>query len=277
MNAMAEAVENSEFIIMCMSASYKQSTYCQAEAEYAFNCKRRIVPLIVRPNYRADGWLGFLLGSRIYVDFGRFEFDVACGKLMTEIQLQRKRPAPSKGDTGVKSHEIPVMKAAAPPPVEVKAAVQKAPHRLPDSYLKRLVTTDFEYKAREQWTESDVLDFLANHRLYEFMPLCEKMDGPALLQLFKMCNNRSNRTYDQLNDELKASFRLKLPIGTYTRFLSIMETTNMELVPFNLPMIRNSSSTRRLPYDIFVTSNAPVSQMMNLAQRMMPRLRSILY
>ena len=36
MNAMADAVENSEFVIMCMSDSYKQSTYCQAEAEYAF-------------------------------------------------------------------------------------------------------------------------------------------------------------------------------------------------------------------------------------------------
>ncbi|CAF3545088.1 unnamed protein product [Rotaria socialis] len=55
MNAMADAVENSEFVLVCMSDSYKQSTYCQAEAEYAFGCKRRLVPLKVRPRYRAAG------------------------------------------------------------------------------------------------------------------------------------------------------------------------------------------------------------------------------
>ena len=283
MSAMADAVENSEFIIMCMSTSYKQSTYCQAEAEYAFNCKRRIVPLIVRPNYRADGWLGFLLGSRIYVDFGRFEFDVACEKLMNEIQLQRKRPLPSKENAAVKSHEIPVMKAAEPPPVEVKAAAKtRASSRVPDIYLKRLVTTDFEHKSREQWTESDVLDFLSHHQLHEFMPLCEKMDGQALIQLFKMCSRRSNRTYDLLNNELDTSFQMKMPISTYTRFLSVMESTNKELVPFILPRIQPSFSTPSFPYDILITSDASTSQVINQVQQMLPRLsqfrpRSLLY
>ncbi|CAF4792092.1 unnamed protein product, partial [Rotaria magnacalcarata] len=43
--AMTDAVENSEFIIICMSDSYKRSAYCQAEAEYAFRCKRRLLPV----------------------------------------------------------------------------------------------------------------------------------------------------------------------------------------------------------------------------------------
>jgi hypothetical protein len=301
MSAMAEAVENSEFIIMCMSPSYKQSTYCQAEAEYAFNCKRRIVPLLLKADYRADGWLGFLLGVRIYVDFGRYEFTVACDNLMKEIQLQRKRPLPSKVGTAVTSHDIPVVKAEDPPPVEVKPAVKKYTSRIADTYLKRVITTDFEQKSREEWTESDVLDFLGHHQLHEFMPLCEKMDGQALIHLAKMCIDGSHQTYDLLNRELKANFDVKMPISTYTRFVSIMETMSKEesvpcvppviQPPMILPliiqptiiqptmiqpmMIRPPMPRSLLPYDILITSNAPASHMISLAQQILPSLSKI--
>ncbi|CAF5196558.1 unnamed protein product, partial [Rotaria sp. Silwood1] len=66
---MAEAIEQSRFVLICMSSNYKKSTNCKAEAEYAFNRKSKIIPLIVEPQYKADGWLGFLAGSKIYVDF----------------------------------------------------------------------------------------------------------------------------------------------------------------------------------------------------------------
>jgi hypothetical protein len=112
MSAMADAVENSEFVMMCMSDSYKQSTYCQAEAEYAFKCKRRLLPLIMRPGYKPDGWLGFMIGSRIYVDFGRYDFETACEKLMTEISLQRRQTMPTivinplQHEKPIKTHSI---------------------------------------------------------------------------------------------------------------------------------------------------------------------------
>ncbi|CAF1549758.1 unnamed protein product, partial [Rotaria sp. Silwood1] len=67
--SMAEAIEQSRFVLICMSSNYKKSTNCKAEAEYAFNRKSKIIPLIVEPQYKADGWLGFLAGSKIYVDF----------------------------------------------------------------------------------------------------------------------------------------------------------------------------------------------------------------
>jgi hypothetical protein len=36
MMAMADAIENSDIILICMSDAYKQSVYCQSEAHYAF-------------------------------------------------------------------------------------------------------------------------------------------------------------------------------------------------------------------------------------------------
>ena len=36
MVAMADAIENSNIVLICMSDAYKQSVYCQSEAHYAF-------------------------------------------------------------------------------------------------------------------------------------------------------------------------------------------------------------------------------------------------
>ncbi|CAF2700223.1 unnamed protein product [Rotaria sp. Silwood2] len=279
MSAMAEAVENSEFVIMCMSDSYKKSTYCQAEAEYAFNCKRCLIPLIVRPEYRADGWLGFMIGSRIYVDFGRFNFDTACEKLMNEINLQKKRSLPPK-ETKVVQEEKPVepVKFAAPP----------KPRKLSDTYTKRTISSNFKKRPIYNWTEADVNDFLYDQHLRELMPLCEKMDGQALIQLYKMCAAERNETYTLLNDDLKSTKEIKLPIGVYTRFLSVMERiTTPVAFPLSIEELSISSSPlivqqypsnpstpySNAPYDILVTSNASPLQMFQMVHNFIPSIQ----
>ena len=86
---MAEAIEQAKFVLICMSSNYKNSINCKAEAEYAFNRKSNIVPLIVEPQYKADGWLGFMAGSKIYVDFADKEgeeFDKAYQLLIGELK-----------------------------------------------------------------------------------------------------------------------------------------------------------------------------------------------
>jgi len=268
---MADAVESSEFVLLCMSESYKNSTYCQAEAEYAFNCKRRLIPLIVRPKYRADGWLGFMIGTRIYVDYGSFDFPVACEKLMAEISRQRNRPHPSS-----------IVKATKEAVVEQKP-VPKVDQSLSslsplDTYKTRRPNSSFRSKDIYYWTESDVLDFLSMNKLTELMPLCENMDGHALIQLYKMCLARHNRTYDILNAQLKATLEIFLPIGIYTKFLSRMERTFkpptpgtiIQTLPAPMPRLAVPPAPSRgsnSPYDILVTSNAPMPQLLNMVER----------
>ena len=244
MNAMADAVENSEFVIMCMSDSYKQSTYCQAEAEYAFNCKRRLVPLIMRPGYRPDGWLGFMIGSRIYVDFGRFDFDTACDKLITEISLQRKQPLPTK--------PVPTTQNETTSTIVSNQQDSLVPHRktpaiihsshVLTAFMKRKAMSSFTRKPVIQWTDAEVLDFLYTQRLSQFMPLCDTMDGRALIRLYKMCISQSTKVYTLLNDELKSTHKIKLPISVYTRFLDAIEQrlsinppTPMQTIPKPIP------------------------------------------
>ena len=40
-----------------------------AEAEYAYTRRKPIIPLMMEENYRPDGWLGIILGSKLYMNF----------------------------------------------------------------------------------------------------------------------------------------------------------------------------------------------------------------
>jgi hypothetical protein len=74
MDAIAEAIEQLHTIIICMSEDYRKSNYCRAEAHYAFQRQRKIVPVLLQQHYKADGWLLFIIGQLLYVDFIKHEF-----------------------------------------------------------------------------------------------------------------------------------------------------------------------------------------------------------
>ena len=292
MNAMAEAVENSEFVLLCMSDSYKQSTYCQAEAEYAFGCKRRLVPLIVRQGYRADGWLGFMIGARIYVDFGSFDFETACEKLITEIVRQRKRPLPSKVAQAVTTASTAVAIERKEEKKQEDEDIPLFTQKLPSRYNKRVATFNFDRQYIGRWSEIDVQDFLYTHQLNELMPLCEKMNGQALMQLHNICLSQYHQTYHILCEQLKVSYKIILPIATYAKFLSVMKRVitpprqflaaaapqrmlppplqRLMLPPPPPPSIFSAQaegSKSNSAYDIVVTSDAPALQMLQAVQR----------
>ena len=63
------------------------SCICDTEAEYTFQLKRPIVPLMMQRHYKPDGWLGMLMGAKKYINFdGKFEFATAYDMLLREMQ-----------------------------------------------------------------------------------------------------------------------------------------------------------------------------------------------
>jgi hypothetical protein len=88
-DAMAKAIENAEFVLVCMSDTYKQSPFCEMEASYAVKRRCRIIPLVMTPNYKADGWLGVLTSALIYIDFPKLGFDKGHEELKRQIGLFR--------------------------------------------------------------------------------------------------------------------------------------------------------------------------------------------
>ena len=67
--AMADAVEGAAVMCYGISRAYKESANCRLEAQYAYQRQKEMVPLLVEEGYRADGWLGMLLGTRVWYSF----------------------------------------------------------------------------------------------------------------------------------------------------------------------------------------------------------------
>ncbi|UJR08841.1 hypothetical protein I4U23_013095 [Adineta vaga] len=86
LDCMAHAVEQSYVMIVCMTEKYKQSPNCQSEAEYAYRLKKPFVPILLQAKFKPNGWLGMLLGTRLYIDFTKSDFDSNYKKLVNEIE-----------------------------------------------------------------------------------------------------------------------------------------------------------------------------------------------
>jgi hypothetical protein len=85
LESMAEAIEQSKCVLMCMSEKYKLSSNCRLEAEYSVQLNKPIVPLIMQKSFKPDGWLGLILGSKIFIDFTKYEFEECFRRLKNEI------------------------------------------------------------------------------------------------------------------------------------------------------------------------------------------------
>ena len=47
---------------------------CSPECEYACDRRKPIIPLLLEHNYRADGWLGIVKGTKLHFDFSREKY-----------------------------------------------------------------------------------------------------------------------------------------------------------------------------------------------------------
>ena len=64
--AMSAAVENAAVMCYGVSQAYKESANCRLEAQYAYQQKKDMIPLMMEDGYRPNGWLGMLLGVRLW-------------------------------------------------------------------------------------------------------------------------------------------------------------------------------------------------------------------
>jgi len=69
-----------------MTEKYKESPNCRLEAEYTLQINKPFVPIILQKAYKPNGWLGLILGSKIYVDTTKYEFDECIRRVVKEIE-----------------------------------------------------------------------------------------------------------------------------------------------------------------------------------------------
>ncbi|CAF1284482.1 unnamed protein product [Rotaria sordida] len=90
--SMAQAVENSYIILICINQQYYTSDYCRLEAEYAAENRIKFIPCLMEKSFRAESWLGIIKGSNVHVDFSSVEnFDHSFEELVRQITYVEKK------------------------------------------------------------------------------------------------------------------------------------------------------------------------------------------
>ena len=87
LEAMASGVEQAKLVLICYSEHYKQSNMCRTEAEYVFRLGKPFIPINLEYRYFPTGWLGIIIGARLYVDFSlhKHTLEVVFGRLDNEM------------------------------------------------------------------------------------------------------------------------------------------------------------------------------------------------
>jgi hypothetical protein len=66
--AMAEAVQSSDIIVVLVSIGYKESANCRMECQYAMKQNKPLLFLVCEESYKSPtGWLGLIMGQRMWV------------------------------------------------------------------------------------------------------------------------------------------------------------------------------------------------------------------
>lgn len=83
---MRKAVEKRKPILACLSKKYRSTKVCMAEVEYANKKSSPIIPVIVEPKFKIQGWLKHIIGSQIPIDFAGKNFDGSLLSLYVEVE-----------------------------------------------------------------------------------------------------------------------------------------------------------------------------------------------
>ena len=120
LEAMAKAVENAAVVLVCVSQRYKESPNCRSEAEYAYQLRKEIIPLMMQRNFTADGWLGMLLGTKLWIDFQNKQvINSGVAKLIKELRGRGKDLDTTDGPKEAVIRQSEAIVVTAPPPQPV--------------------------------------------------------------------------------------------------------------------------------------------------------------
>lgn len=104
LEAMALAVEKAAVVLIGMTQKYKDSPACRSEAEYTYKLRKSFIPLRLQHRYIPDGWLGMLIGTRLYFDISSDDkIDQQMNNLMKELGSRGKIGTDSIDSCGVAS------------------------------------------------------------------------------------------------------------------------------------------------------------------------------
>jgi hypothetical protein len=227
MDAMAQAIELSQIIILCMSEQYQRSNYCRAEAQYAFKRKLKMIPILVQKYYKPDGWLSFLISQLLYIDFTKHDFSQAIEMLIKELKLNQ-----------LQDHTLIL------PEKLNNNSLQKLMYPSPLTELPSQ-TIALPKNVRD-WSSLHVQQWLTDNNLTQMAHILSDTDGLGLIYLSDyIVNSEPQQILSLLQQDSLRRTNQSLSVIEVSRFRSLIEREGFaKLKPIKkLKQVNNSITT----------------------------------
>jgi len=173
LGSMANGIEESDVVLIGLSKKYKDSANCRTEAEYAYKLKKPIVPLLLEKYYEPDGWLGALLGMKLYVEISDENVDDKFTDIFNQINVHTK--------------------------VDLKTPEKLRSEELPKCYENK--------NSYEHWSEERVQIWAENTKIAGLPDSLLGFDGASLKVLFDSYNRMKNFSHRTVIEDLKLSLQ----------------------------------------------------------------------
>lgn len=177
MDAMAYGIEHSQTVLISMSDNYRRSNYCRAEAHYAFQRQRKLIPIIVQEHFTPDGWLLFVVGQLLYIDFTENKYHQAIQQLIKQLDFTLKRTNVSE-TLSTPSTIVQTSASAIAKPVEIDSL------------------EDFEF-----WPADQIANWLNQKGLVQIAQIFQGFDGLALIYMNESMKHLSLEQMIKLLDQ----------------------------------------------------------------------------
>ncbi|CAF3760645.1 unnamed protein product [Adineta steineri] len=226
MDAMAQAIEHSNTILICMSEQYRRSNYCRAEAHYAFQRQLKIVPILLEKHYKPDGWLLFLIGQLLYVNFTKYEFSQAIQMLIKEL----KAPIINEIGTVQVYSKVEDDTSMSITPVILKSSSSL---ERPENIL--------------EWNQIHVQHWLTSHGLLQMSRLFANLDGQSLLYMHEHIEHLdSQQVISLLNEDSLRRTSQSLSLVELSYFRSLINQQKQSLTSSSLTTKHTKVTLNRL-------------------------------
>ncbi|XP_076812758.1 uncharacterized protein LOC143459466 isoform X2 [Clavelina lepadiformis] len=160
LESMAHAVEDASVVVIAMTEDYKKSNACRTEAEYAYKLRKPVIPLLLQSQYKPDGWLGAVLGMKLYVDLSNEdECEGKFPEVLTRIQTQLSQNPLSVSITDTDSPEV-----------------------------VSSVDQSWNIRSPKTWTSYHVKEWARKNRIADIGVIVSGFDGVELYQLSQLMN-----------------------------------------------------------------------------------------
>lgn len=186
LEAMVKAINESDYVLICVDEKYRQSVSCQTEAQYAYKNKKSIFALINQDGYGSvEGWVGFVISNRPSVDFTKNSFDDAFKKLLNLFDTSNN-PENKQEKTGLSIIET---KPEPVTPREQERVEPKKPVLVQDS------------KDTIKWDEAMVESMLKEKELSIIWEALKPINGAGLFQLYQMQTETPEFLFSSINSK----------------------------------------------------------------------------